>query len=48
VLRYLEQLSIGEIAAVLGISEGAVMTRHTRALTRLRGLLDADRREDER
>ncbi|HZT80702.1 MAG TPA: sigma-70 family RNA polymerase sigma factor [Gemmataceae bacterium] len=35
VLRYLEQLSPGEIAAVLGISEGAAKTRHTRALLRL-------------
>ena len=40
VLRHLEQLSPGEIAAVLGLSVGAVMTRHTRALERLRGLLE--------
>ena len=31
VLRHLEQLSTAEIGAVLGISAGAVMTRHTRA-----------------
>jgi RNA polymerase sigma-70 factor (ECF subfamily) len=42
VLRYLEQLSTAEIAAVLGINEGAVRVRHTRALERLRGLLADD------
>jgi RNA polymerase sigma-70 factor, ECF subfamily len=39
VMRHLEQLSISEIAAVLGIQEGAVKTRLTRALVRLRLLL---------
>lgn len=39
VLRHLEQLSTGEIAAVLGITEGAAYTRHLRALERLRALL---------
>jgi len=39
VLRYLEQLSMGEVAAVLEITEGAVKMRHTRALARLCGLL---------
>ena len=48
VLRYLEQLSTDEIAAELGITAGAVMTRHTRALIRLRALLEDDRPEDER
>jgi RNA polymerase sigma-70 factor, ECF subfamily len=48
VLRYLEQLSTREIAALLGISEGAVMTRHTRALQRLRVAIDRDRSEGER
>jgi RNA polymerase sigma-70 factor (ECF subfamily) len=48
-LRYLEGLSTAEIAAVLGISPGAVMTRHTRALARLRSLFDDERSEgDER
>ena len=42
VLRHLEQLSIRDIAAVLGISEGAVKTRHLRALQRLRRLLGDD------
>jgi RNA polymerase sigma-70 factor (ECF subfamily) len=42
VLRYLEQLSLAEIAATLGISEGAVKSRHMRALLRLRALLDGD------
>jgi RNA polymerase sigma-70 factor (ECF subfamily) len=39
VLRYLEQMSLREIAAVLEISEGAVKTRHARALLRLQALL---------
>jgi RNA polymerase sigma-70 factor (ECF subfamily) len=47
VLRHLEQLSTPEIAAVLGISEGAVYTRHLRALERLRSLLGDDLLEQE-
>jgi RNA polymerase sigma-70 factor (ECF subfamily) len=47
VLRYLEGLSTDEIAAELGTTKGAVMTRHTRALDRLRGLFE-DEPEDER
>lgn len=39
VLRYLEQLSTGETASVLGISEGAVKMRHLRAIERLGGQL---------
>jgi RNA polymerase sigma-70 factor (ECF subfamily) len=39
-LRHLEQLSVAETAAVLSISEGAVKTRHVRALQRLRKLLE--------
>jgi RNA polymerase sigma-70 factor (ECF subfamily) len=39
VLRYLEQLSTQETAAVLDITPGAVKVRHLRALERLRGLL---------
>jgi RNA polymerase sigma-70 factor (ECF subfamily) len=35
VLRYLEQLSMSEIAAVLDLQEGAIKMRHTRALRRL-------------
>jgi RNA polymerase sigma-70 factor (ECF subfamily) len=42
VLRHLEQLSTPEIAAILGIGEGAVYTRHLRALQRLRSLLGDD------
>ena len=40
ILRQLEQLSIGEIAAVLGIAEGTVKSRHFRALAQLRVLLE--------
>jgi RNA polymerase sigma-70 factor (ECF subfamily) len=47
VLRYLEQLSHKDAAAVLGISEGAVKVRHVRALERLRTLLDPDVEEQE-
>jgi RNA polymerase sigma-70 factor (ECF subfamily) len=36
VLRYMEQLDVGEIADVLGISQTAVTSRHLRALQRLR------------
>ena len=39
VLRYLEQLSSGETAAVLGVSDGAVKMRHLRALQRMRLML---------
>ena len=39
VLRHLEQMSPREMAAVLGISEGAVRVRHLRALQRFRQLL---------
>jgi RNA polymerase sigma-70 factor (ECF subfamily) len=41
-LRHLEQLTTAETAAVLGVSEGAVKTRHLRALQRLRDLLGDD------
>jgi RNA polymerase sigma-70 factor (ECF subfamily) len=39
VLLYMEDLSAAEIAAVLGMTEGAVRVRHVRALERLRHLL---------
>ncbi|HEV3167998.1 MAG TPA: sigma-70 family RNA polymerase sigma factor [Isosphaeraceae bacterium] len=39
VMRHLEQLSTAEVASILRTTEGAVMTRHTRALVRLRGML---------
>jgi RNA polymerase sigma-70 factor, ECF subfamily len=40
-MRHLEQLGNSEIAAALGISEGAVRARHVRALRRLQELLAA-------
>jgi RNA polymerase sigma-70 factor (ECF subfamily) len=40
VLRHLEQLSVAEAAAALGITERAAKARHMRALTRLRTLFD--------
>ncbi len=42
VLRYLEQLGVEEIAAVLAISQTAVTSRHLRALQRLKRLLGDD------
>jgi RNA polymerase sigma-70 factor (ECF subfamily) len=42
VLRYLEQLGVGEISVVLGISPTAVTSRHLRALQRLRRLVGED------
>lgn len=36
VMRHLEQMPMAEIAAILGVSEGAVKVRHLRALRRLR------------
>ena len=39
-LRYLEELSSAEAAAVLGISGDALLKRQVRALKRLRSLLD--------
>ena len=47
VLRYLEQLSTAEVAAVLGISTGAVKVRHLRALERIRSLLADDFPEEQ-
>jgi RNA polymerase sigma-70 factor, ECF subfamily len=47
VLRYLERLSTAEMAAVLGIAEGAVRTRHTRALQRLQALLNPGQHEED-
>jgi RNA polymerase sigma-70 factor (ECF subfamily) len=47
VMRYLEQLSSREIAAVLEIGEGAVRMRHRRALERLSRLLGGSREEEE-
>ena len=39
VMRHLEEMAMAEIAAVLGVSEGAVKVRHLRALKRLHGAL---------
>ena len=41
-MRYVEHLSMAEMAEALGITEGGVKTRHLRAVIRLRGLLEAD------
>ena len=46
VLRHLEQLSTAEIGAVLGISAGAIMTRHTRAWSACPRLLELGREEE--
>jgi RNA polymerase sigma-70 factor (ECF subfamily) len=42
VMRHLEEMAMAEIAAVLGVSEGAVKVRHLRALKRLHGALQGD------
>jgi RNA polymerase sigma-70 factor, ECF subfamily len=42
VLLYMEELTAAEIGAVLGMTQGAVRTRHVRALERLRGILKTD------
>ena len=41
-MRYVERLSTAEMAEALGISEGAVKSRHLRAVIRMRGLLEGD------
>jgi RNA polymerase sigma-70 factor, ECF subfamily len=41
VLRHLEQLSTAQTAAVLGVTESAIKTRHVRALDRLERVLRA-------
>ena len=46
VLRHLEQLSMAECTAVLGISEAAAKKRHVRAVRRLRHLLDDENPEE--
>jgi RNA polymerase sigma-70 factor (ECF subfamily) len=46
VMRYLEQLPMSDIVDVLGLSEGAVKMRHTRALRKLSDLLSDDLKED--
>lgn len=43
VLRYLEQLSMAEIAAIMESTEGAVKVRHLRALERFRKVLGDER-----
>jgi RNA polymerase sigma-70 factor (ECF subfamily) len=47
VLRYLEQMPLREVAAVLGVNESAVKMRHFRALERLRTLLEAGHEDDQ-
>lgn len=46
-LRYLEQLSIAEVAATVGVSEPVLRTRLTRALDRLTRILDRIQNQDE-
>ncbi len=45
VMRYLEQLSVRDIAAILGLTESGVKSRHRRALERLQGILEGEFRE---
>ncbi|HTK74137.1 MAG TPA: sigma-70 family RNA polymerase sigma factor, partial [Gemmataceae bacterium] len=46
ILRHAEQLSSKEAAAVLGVSEAAVKSRHLRALERLREALGSNPLEE--
>jgi RNA polymerase sigma-70 factor (ECF subfamily) len=46
VLRHLEQLSVAEAAAALGITERAAKARHMRALVRIRAVFEEETRED--
>jgi RNA polymerase sigma-70 factor (ECF subfamily) len=46
VLRYLEQLSVPDIAETLSISHTAVTSRHLRAIERLRRLLRPSSKDD--
>jgi RNA polymerase sigma-70 factor (ECF subfamily) len=41
-MHYLDELSFPEIAAILGIGEGAAKMRHLRALRRIRSLMGTD------
>ncbi len=45
IMRHLEQMSLAEIAAAYGISEGAVKMRRLRAIQRLRKVLRGQREE---
>jgi RNA polymerase sigma-70 factor, ECF subfamily len=42
VMRYLEDLTFPEIAAILGIAEGATKMRHLRAIERIRSFMEGD------
>jgi RNA polymerase sigma-70 factor (ECF subfamily) len=46
-LRYLEQLSAAETAAVLGVGDVAARSRHLRAVRRLRALLEGPAGEEQ-
>jgi RNA polymerase sigma-70 factor (ECF subfamily) len=43
VMRHLEELSVQEVAEILGIAPGTVKSRHFRALEKLQSLLDRER-----
>jgi len=38
-MRYLEDLTLPEVAAILGIGEGVTKSRHLRSLQRIRVLM---------